>query len=95
MAGTGGKREGAGRKRKSHEQNLVEKLKPYEDEALKVLVKEAKAGKSWALKLFMAYLYGMPKVNLQVESTDQNTPLVGFFKQEPPTEDQPTIEVKE
>lgn len=51
----------AGRKPKAEEQTLIEKLGPMEPEALAAL-KEALVNKqSWAVKLFMQYLYGMPK----------------------------------
>jgi hypothetical protein len=57
----GGARKGAGRKPKQDEQALVEKLKPYEDVALKSLTDAVKAGESWAVKMFFEYLHGKPK----------------------------------
>ena len=54
----GGAREGAGRPTKDVEQNLIEKLKPHEDEAIAVLTKNAKEGKSWAVKMYFEYMYG-------------------------------------
>lgn len=48
----------AGRKPKAAEQNLVEKLKPYEPEMIEVLTKNAKEGKSWAVKMYYEYMYG-------------------------------------
>lgn len=61
MAQHGGKRKGAGRKSKAEEQSLVEKLTPLEDEAFEALKDALKNKQSWAVKLFMQYLYGMPK----------------------------------
>lgn len=61
MAGKGGKREGAGRKSKSEEQNLIEKLGPTEPKALRELDKAVGEGKSWAIKLYMEYMYGKPR----------------------------------
>tara|TARA_R110000796_G_scaffold75989_1_gene170064 strand:+ start:53 stop:337 length:285 start_codon:yes stop_codon:yes gene_type:complete len=57
----------AGRKSKSEEQNLVEKLSPMEDKALEALVDSLKKKEPWAVKLFMQYMYGMPK-----QTTDTN-----------------------
>jgi hypothetical protein len=54
----GGHPTNGGRKPKSEEQNLVEKLKPYEDETIAVLTKAAKEGKSWAVKMYFEYMYG-------------------------------------
>ena len=70
MAKHGGKREGAGRKSKAEEQSLVEKLTPMEEEALKALTDALKKKQPWAVKLFMQYLYGMPKQ--QVESYNKH-----------------------
>lgn len=54
----GGKREGSGRKPKAKEQELVEKMSPYDDDILDVLVQNALAGKPWAVRLFYAYRWG-------------------------------------
>lgn len=61
----------AGRKPKTDEQSLVEKLTPMEEEALKALADALKNKQPWAVKLFMQYLYGMPKQ--QVENVNYNT----------------------
>lgn len=50
-----------GRKPKSEELKLVEKLTPYEDKALKLLFKKIDEGDMYALKMFMEYLHGKPK----------------------------------
>ena len=59
--GHGGKRQGAGRKPKAKEQELAEKLNPYEDDIIDVVVQQALSGKPWAVKLFFQYRWGKPK----------------------------------
>lgn len=61
MGTHGGARKGSGRKSKSEEQGLVEKLNPLEESALDALADALKEKQPWAVKLFMQYLYGMPK----------------------------------
>ena len=56
----GGHRNG-GRKSKAEEQSLIEKLTPFEKEALMALRKAVLAEESWAVKLYMEYMYGKPK----------------------------------
>jgi hypothetical protein len=63
----GGKREGAGRKPKSEEIELIEKLKPYDEIALGKLNELVEDGDLAAIKLFMSYRYGMPR-----QTTDLN-----------------------
>jgi len=60
MAKHGGRRKGAGRKSKAEEQQLIEKLTPYEDAAIKKLGAAVRRGDQWAIKLFMEYMYGKP-----------------------------------
>jgi len=55
-----GKREGSGRKSKAVEQQLIEKLTPMNDDALKQLHGNIKLGEGWAIKMFMEYFYGKP-----------------------------------
>jgi hypothetical protein len=70
MAGTrGGKREGAGRKSKSDEQKLIEKLSPLQNNAFKALERNIKSGEPWAVKLFFEYMYGKPKQQLDTNIT--------------------------
>lgn len=57
----GGKRTGAGRKSKSEEQELIEKLSPLEPDAFKSLKNAIKEEQSWAVKLYFEYMYGKPK----------------------------------
>lgn len=66
----GGKREGAGRKPKSEELKLIEKLTPYEDTAIMVLIEKIESKDMQAVKLFFEYLYGKPK-----QQIDQKTEL--------------------
>jgi hypothetical protein len=49
-----------GRKSKSEEQNLCEKLSPLEDAVFKQLKVSIENGESWAIKLFFDYMYGKP-----------------------------------
>ena len=68
----GGKREGAGRKRRIDEQLLVEKLTPFEPAALKALEKALDDPKMqhWALPLYFGYMYGKPKQAIDHSSSD-------------------------
>jgi hypothetical protein len=65
----------AGRKSKSEEQKLAEKLKPFEPFALAALEKAIKDGKDWAIKLYFQYNYGMP--NQKIEQKTEHS-LNGF-----------------
>jgi hypothetical protein len=64
----GGKREGAGRKPKAEEQNLVEKLTPLIPKGYKALESGLDDDQSWAVKLFFEYLYGKPKQAVDITS---------------------------
>ena len=66
----GGKREGAGRKPKIEEQQLVEKLSPMDDTVLDVLKDNISSGEKWAIELYFKFRYGMPK-----QVIDQKTEL--------------------
>lgn len=72
----GGAREGAGRKSKAQEQQLIEKLTPLEPLAFKALTDAINDGKDWAVKLFFNYQYGMPKQMVITESLDAPKELV-------------------
>ncbi len=69
----GGARPGAGRKSLREETGLIAKLKPFEDEALDVLMKLVRTGDIQAVKLYFAYLAGNPtttnNTNLSAEVT--------------------------
>ena len=59
----GGKREGAGRKSKSEEMHLIERLNKHidSDDAIKKLKAMIHEGDFKALQLYMNYMYGKPK----------------------------------
>tara|TARA_R110001606_G_scaffold119552_1_gene250733 strand:- start:1164 stop:1406 length:243 start_codon:yes stop_codon:yes gene_type:complete len=59
----GGKREGAGRKSKSEEMELVEMLNKHidKDEAILKLKLMIDTGDFKAIQLYMNYMYGKPK----------------------------------
>ena len=59
----GGKREGAGRKSKSEEMHLIERLNKHidSDDAIKKLKAMIDGGDFKALQLYMNYMYGKPK----------------------------------
>lgn len=57
----GGKREGAGRKSKAHEVDLIEKLTPLEDVAFAALKAGVEKGDFKFVQLFYNYYAGKPK----------------------------------
>jgi hypothetical protein len=57
----GGKRQNAGRKPKAEELELIEKLSPMDDVALKELEKGVKGGDFQYIKMFFEYRFGKPK----------------------------------
>lgn len=57
----GGARPNSGRKSKSEEQKLIEKLSPMEDIAHAKLKEALSDGEQWAVKLYFEYMYGKPK----------------------------------
>ena len=68
----GGKRDGAGRKPKTEEQQLIEKLKPLEPLAFEALAKLLKKGDQRAVQLFMNYMYGKPKEKMDVTTNGES-----------------------
>lgn len=56
----GGKREGAGRKPKADEIELIEKLSPLDDIAFKKLEEGLKGGEFQYVKMFFEYRFGKP-----------------------------------
>jgi len=66
----GGSRQGAGRKPKTEERKLIEKLSPLQSDAYKALKDSLKDGQGWAVKLYFEYMYGKPKQ--QIEQTNIN-----------------------
>lgn len=71
----GGARENAGRKSKSDEQKLIEKLSPLESKAFTALEEALNEKKDWAVKLFFNYMFGMPK---QIVDQTSNISLNNF-----------------
>ena len=71
----------AGRKSKAAEQSLIEKLTPFEDEALEQLKKSVKEGQSWAIKMYFEYKYGKPKESKDITTNGEsiNRPVFEFF----------------
>jgi hypothetical protein len=65
----GGKRPGAGRKRKMEEYELIEKLSPMADVAFTKLKELIAKGDVKALQIFMSYFVGLPtqKIESKVE----------------------------
>ena len=69
----GGKREGAGRKSKSEEMQLVEMLNKHidKDEAIQKLKAMIDEGDFKAIQLYMNYLYGKPKETKDISITSE------------------------
>jgi len=77
MAKHGGKREGAGRKSKSDEIALIEKLDKHidQDEVFTVLKGLVKEGDMKAVTLYFNYRYGKPKETKDIKmEVDKNFP---------------------
>lgn len=71
----GGARKGAGRKPKSEEQELLSKLSPIENDALKALKKGISQNQSWAVKLYFEYRWGKAKETKDIKiELDNNLP---------------------
>ena len=70
----GGKREGAGRKPKSEEINLIEKLSPLEPLALAALEKGVKEGDFKFVQLYLNYYLGRPVENKNI-NVNEDVPL--------------------
>jgi len=67
MENRGGARENAGRKRKTDEIALIERLSPMDDLALKLLNDKLEEGDMAALKMFMEYRWSKPKQEVSVD----------------------------
>ena len=76
----GGKREGAGRKPKSEEQALIEKLSEYDDIAHECMLKGIKKGNYAFWNKFMEYRYGKPKERMDITTNEEslNIPIIKF-----------------
>ncbi len=55
-----------GRKSKSEEQQLCEKLSPLENKVFKQLELAIDDGQSWAIKMYFEYMYGKPSEKKEV-----------------------------
>ena len=66
----------AGRKPKSEEQNLIEKLKPSEPRAIEVLEQAVDEGKSWAVKMYFEYMYGKAVETKEIK-VNKDIPIFG------------------
>jgi len=62
----------AGRKSKSEERELVEKLTPLAPSAFKALEGAINKSESWAVKMFFEYMYGKPKQIIESINTNFN-----------------------
>lgn len=58
----------AGRKSKSDEQKMIERLTPLTDIAYNALKSQIEEEESWAVKLFFEYMYGKPKASVDLTS---------------------------
>jgi len=72
MKPKGGKRAGAGRKRKVEEEAIITKLSPMDNTAFAVLLKGVKAGDFNFVKLFMEYRFGKPASKVALTDTKGN-----------------------
>lgn len=73
MAGTGGKRDGAGRKTKAEEMGLPKLIEDVigdegKAEIIRVLFQKARTGSYLHLQLLMAYIYGKPQDHIDLTS---------------------------
>ena len=64
--GRGGKRQGAGRKSKAEEIELIEKLTPLEPAALEALANGVKKGDYKFVQLYLHYYLGKPVENKNI-----------------------------
>lgn len=70
--GHGGKRNGAGRKPKADELELIERLSPLDDMAFEKLKEGLNSGEYQFVKMFFEYRYGKPKETVTVKSKNEN-----------------------
>jgi hypothetical protein len=70
----GGKREGSGRKPKIHEVKLVEQMDAISvpSEIWEALLYKCKQGDTGALKLWLAYRFGMPKQQVDITTNGES-----------------------
>jgi hypothetical protein len=65
--GKGGKREGAGRKTKFQEMELIKRLTPLDDVAFAALEKGVRAGDYPFVRMFFEYRFGKPKESVTID----------------------------
>lgn len=70
----GGKRQGAGRRSKADEVNLIEKLGPLEDAAFQALKAGVEAGDFKYVQLFYNYYAGKPRETKDI-TINEDSPL--------------------
>jgi hypothetical protein len=73
-----GENRGQGRKPKAKEQELIEKLSPYDELAITQLIANVEAGENWAIRLFMEYRYGKPKQQIEQSVEFKEQPLFPY-----------------
>lgn len=61
----GGKREGAGRKRRMEEHEIIERLEPMADTAFRILHEKVAQGDMKAIQLFVQYFIGLPTQKIE------------------------------
>jgi len=64
-----GGNKGCGRKPKAYETKLAEKLSPYNDDIIQIMVEKAMQGDKDMIKLYLGYLHGQPKVSTTNDTT--------------------------
>lgn len=83
MAGTGGYREGSGRKPKADEIKLIEQMDAIAvpSEVWKALWNKCLEGDTQAIKVWVNYRFGMPKQNIDVTTQGEKvSPPVAWIK---------------
>lgn len=63
-----GENRGGGRKPKADEIQLIERLSPMDDTALRALEMGVKSGELGFVKLFMEYRFGKPKESMTINT---------------------------
>lgn len=65
-----GENRGGGRKPKAAEIELIERLSPMDETALRALEMGVKSGEFNFIKLFMEYRFGKPKESMTIDTGD-------------------------
>lgn len=68
--------QGQGRLPKAKEVELIERLTPFENLALKELEKGMRRGEFAFIKLFLEYRFGKPKEQIEVKQTQMAAPII-------------------